>query len=141
MRRTVEASRSEAQASAADVANVSLSLHAELAMDYFQLRGLDAQKELLDSTVIRTKKRWTLTQNRYKGGLASAVDVAQAQTQLENHASASDRRGRESVGIRARDRSSDRQAGFAIQFAGSPLRASPPAIPPGLPSDLTRAPA
>ncbi|MGA8871322.1 MAG: TolC family protein, partial [Candidatus Acidiferrales bacterium] len=52
VRRTVEAARSEAQASAADLAGVDLSLHAELALDYFELRGLDTQKQLLDSTVV-----------------------------------------------------------------------------------------
>ena len=51
VRRSVEASRSEAQATGADLANVSLSLHAELASDYFLLRGLDAQEQLLVSTV------------------------------------------------------------------------------------------
>ena len=51
VRRLVEANRSEAQATAADLANVQLSLQAELAIDYFELRGLDAQKKLLDSTV------------------------------------------------------------------------------------------
>ena len=78
VRRTVEASRSEAQATGADLANVSLSLHAELASDYFQLRGLDAQKQLLDSTVESFQKALELTESRYHGGLASAVDVAQA---------------------------------------------------------------
>ena len=48
IRRTVEAARSNAQASAADMANIDLSLHAEMAADYFQLRGLDAQIKLLD---------------------------------------------------------------------------------------------
>jgi NodT family efflux transporter outer membrane factor (OMF) lipoprotein len=83
VRRTVEASRSEAQATAADLANVDLSLHAELAQDYFELRGLDAQKKLLDSTVDSYQKALDLTESRYKGGVASGVDVAQAQTQLE----------------------------------------------------------
>jgi hypothetical protein len=84
VRRTVEQSRSQAQASAADLASVGLSLHAELAMDYFQLRGLDTQKQLLDSTVVAYQKALDLTQTRFKGGLASDVDVAQAQTQLGN---------------------------------------------------------
>ena len=58
VRRSVEASRSEAQATGADLANVSLSLHAELASDYFQLRGLDAQKQLLPIPPCNpTKKR------------------------------------------------------------------------------------
>ena len=83
VRRLVEANRSEAQATAADLANVDLSLHAELAVDYFQLRGLDAQKKLLDSTVESYTRALELTQSRYHGGVATAVDVAQAQTQLE----------------------------------------------------------
>jgi len=56
VRHSVEAARSEAQATAADLANVDLSLHAELAADYFQLRGLDSQKQLLDSTVVSYQK-------------------------------------------------------------------------------------
>jgi NodT family efflux transporter outer membrane factor (OMF) lipoprotein len=136
VRRTVEASRSEAQATAADVANVSLSLHAELAMDYFQLRGLDAQEDLLQSTVVAYEKALELTQNRYKAGLASAVDVAQAETQLRTtRAQAID------VGV---NRASFEHAIAVLigkppaQFSlpSSPLRAAPPAVPPGLPSDL-----
>jgi NodT family efflux transporter outer membrane factor (OMF) lipoprotein len=136
VRRTVEASRSEAQATAADVANVGLSLHAELAMDYFQLRGLDAQEDLLQSTVVAYEKALALTQNRYKAGLASAVDVAQAETQLRTtRAQAID------VGV---NRASFEHAIAVLigkppaQFSlpSSPLRAAPPAIPPGLPSDL-----
>ena len=136
VRRTVEASRSEAQATAADVANLSLSLHAELAMDYFQLRGLDAEEDLLNSTVIAYEKALDLTQNRYKAGLASAVDVAQAETQLRTtRAQAID------VGV---NRSAFEHAIAVLigkpptqfSFPLSPLRAVPPAIPPGLPSDL-----
>ena len=51
IRRTVQQSRANAQASAADLANVELSLRSELAMDYFELRGLDTQKQFLDGTV------------------------------------------------------------------------------------------
>src|SRR6202042_2466722 len=83
VRKQVEASRSEAQATAADLANVNLSLHAELAMDYFQMRGLDAQEKLLLSTVDSYQKAVYLTNPRFKAGIASAVDVAQAETTLE----------------------------------------------------------
>ena len=74
VRKQVEASRSEAQATAADLANVNLSLHAELAMDYFQMRGLDAQEKLLLSTVDSYQKAVDLTNTRFKAGIASAVD-------------------------------------------------------------------
>ncbi|MGA8161960.1 MAG: efflux transporter outer membrane subunit [Acidobacteriaceae bacterium] len=83
VRRTVEATRANAQASAALLANVELSLRAELAADYFEMRGLDSQKELLDNTVTAYESYLQLTQVRFKGGVATESDVALAQTQLE----------------------------------------------------------
>jgi len=83
IRRTVEQARATAQASAADLANVDLSLHAEMASDYFQLRGLDSEIRLLTDTVADLEGQLDLTQRRLKGGVATAVDVDQAQTQLE----------------------------------------------------------
>ena len=82
VRRTVSASREEAQASAGDLATVNLSLHAELAFDYFELRSADAQKQLLDDTVKAYRDALQLTMNRFEGGAAPKSDVAQAQTQL-----------------------------------------------------------
>jgi NodT family efflux transporter outer membrane factor (OMF) lipoprotein len=136
VRRTVEASRSEAQASAADLASVGLSLHAELAMDYFQLRGLDAQKQLLDSTVASYQKALDLTQSRYGGGLASAVDVAQAQTQLETARA-------QSIDVEVQRAAFEHaiavligQPASKFSLSSLPLSAPPPSIPPGLPSGL-----
>ena len=83
IRRTVEAARENAQASAADQANIDLSLHAEMAADYFQLRGLDAEIELLNSTVTDLESQLDLTQRRLAGGIGTEADVAQARTQLE----------------------------------------------------------
>lgn len=83
VRRTVEQTRASAQASAALLASVELSLRAELAADYFEMRGLDSQKQLLDDTVQSYEEYLQLTQVRFKGGVATEVDVAQAQTQLE----------------------------------------------------------
>ncbi len=84
VRRTVEQARANAQASAALLANVELSLRAELASDYFEMRGLDSQKELLDNTVTSYEQYLELTQIRFKGGVATESDVALAQTQLES---------------------------------------------------------
>ena len=83
IRRSVEAARAGAQASAADMANVDLSLHAEMAADYFELRGLDAQTKLLTATVSDLEHQLDLTQRRLAGGVATEADVAQARTQLE----------------------------------------------------------
>jgi NodT family efflux transporter outer membrane factor (OMF) lipoprotein len=83
VRRTVSASREEAQATAADLQTAGLSLHAELAVDYFELRSADAQKQLLDDTVKAYSDALKLTQNRFNGGAAPKSDVAQAQTQLD----------------------------------------------------------
>jgi len=136
VRRTVEQSRSQAQASAADLASVGLSLHAELAMDYFQLRGLDTQKQLLDSTVVAYQKALDLTQTRFKGGLASDVDVAQAQTQLETARA-------QSIDVEVQRAAFEHaiavltgQPPSTFTLAPSPMDAPPPPIPPGLPSDL-----
>jgi NodT family efflux transporter outer membrane factor (OMF) lipoprotein len=136
IRRSVEAARSEAQASAADLASVALSLHAELAADYFELRGLDSQAQLLNSTVSSYERALDLTENRYQGGLSSELDVAQAQTQLQTtRAQAID------VGVQraAYEHAiavliGQPSANFSLQSL--PLTMGPPPIPIGLPSDL-----
>jgi NodT family efflux transporter outer membrane factor (OMF) lipoprotein len=83
VRRTVEASRDQAQASAADLATVNLSLHADLAIDYFQARSLDAEEQLLTSTVKQYEDALELNESRFQGGLSSEVEVQQAKTQLD----------------------------------------------------------
>ncbi|GFE58826.1 efflux transporter outer membrane subunit [Geobacter sp. AOG1] len=83
IRRGVEASQANAQASAADLAAVTLSTQAELASDYFQLRILDAQKGLLDATLATYRKSLELTNNRYVAGVVARSDVLQAETQLK----------------------------------------------------------
>ena len=83
VRRTVSASREEAQASAGDLQTANLSLHAELAVAYFELRSADVQEQLLDDTVKAYTDALQLTQNRFDGGAAPKSDVAQAQTQLD----------------------------------------------------------
>ena len=83
VRRTVTAARNEAQATAADLETARLSLQAELALDYFELRAADAQQQLLDETVKAFEAALRLATNRFRGGAAPASDVAQAQTQLD----------------------------------------------------------
>jgi NodT family efflux transporter outer membrane factor (OMF) lipoprotein len=79
----VSAAREEAQATAADLAAARLSLEAELAFDYFELRSADAQRQLLEDTVAAYTDALQLTVNRFEGGAAPKSDVAQARTQLD----------------------------------------------------------
>jgi NodT family efflux transporter outer membrane factor (OMF) lipoprotein len=136
VRSNVAAYRANAQTSFADLESVSLSLHSELATDYFQARELDAEAQLLDSTVASYEKALELTQNRYQGGVASQVDVAQAQTQLET-ARAQD------IDVKATRTQFEHAIAVLIGEPASSyslpvtaLNATPPVIPPGLPSQL-----
>jgi NodT family efflux transporter outer membrane factor (OMF) lipoprotein len=83
LRRGVTSAREQAQASDADLESVRLSLHAELAIDYFGLRAADAQEKLLDDTVKAYQSALQLTQDRFEGGAAPQSDVAEARTQLD----------------------------------------------------------
>jgi NodT family efflux transporter outer membrane factor (OMF) lipoprotein len=136
VRRTVEAYRDQAQASAADLATVNLSMHTQLALDYFQARTLDAEEQLLNSTVTQYEQALQLIENRYAGGLASDLEVEQARTQLETtRAQAVD------VGV-ARAQYEHAVAVLvgkppaSFSLAPLPLTMPPPPIPVGLPSEL-----
>ena len=83
IRRQVNAARESAQATAADLENARLSLHAELALDYFEVRSDDAQLKLVNDTIAAYQRAFDLTSDRYEGGAAPQSDVAQARTQLD----------------------------------------------------------
>jgi NodT family efflux transporter outer membrane factor (OMF) lipoprotein len=115
---------------------VRLSLHAELALDYFVLRGLDAEKALLDDSVVAFQRFLELTRNRFAGGIASQADVAQAETQLETtRAQAIDLAVRRSA-LEHAIAELVGKAPAVFQVAPTPLVNPPPDIPAGLPSDL-----
>ncbi len=82
IRRLIEAARAGEQASAADLEGAKLSLQAELATNYFQVRVTDALIDLMADTVAAFQRSYDMTQNRYRAGVAARVDVVQAETQL-----------------------------------------------------------
>ncbi len=136
IRLTVQAAMANAQASAADLETARLSIHAELAADYFALRGLDAQKQLLDSTVVAYQKALDLTTNRYKGGLAAKVEVAQAETQLETTQAQDIDVGVQRAQFEHAIAALVGQPASTFSIPVLPLSAPPPEIPVGVPSDL-----
>jgi NodT family efflux transporter outer membrane factor (OMF) lipoprotein len=136
IRRLVEASRAGAEASAADLENVRLSLQAELATDYFQLRVTDVQSELLDDTVKAFQTSLDIANNRYRAGVAAKVDVVQAESQV---------RSVQAQAIDLRATRAQLEHAIAVLIGKPPsaftlepakLQARIPEIPPGLPSTL-----
>lgn len=84
VRNRVKAGEGRAEASKAELAALRLSLQAELAMNYFSLRGLDQQQALVDQTVLAYEKALKLTQSRFQGGAAPQMDVDRADAQLQS---------------------------------------------------------
>jgi len=132
----VESYREQAQASAADLAAVNLSMHANLAVDYFAARTLDAEEKLLKDTVAQYEQALQLNEDRYQGGLASEVEVEQARTILETT-----RAQLIDVGV-ARAQYEHAVAVLIgkppadFTLPPLPLATPPPPIPVGIPSEL-----
>jgi NodT family efflux transporter outer membrane factor (OMF) lipoprotein len=136
VRRNVEASRATAQASAADLANVELSIRSELALDYFELRGLDLQKRLLDNTVASYTDYLDLTQKRFQGGVATDSDVALAETQLKSTQSQAIDVGVARAQFEHAIATLIGEPASTFNLSLSPLDLPLPPIPTGLPSEL-----
>lgn len=134
--RNVESYREEAQASAADLAVVNLSMHATLAVDYFAARTLDTEQQLLENTVAQYQQAFQLNNDLYHGGLASEVEVEQAKTILQTT-----RAQLVDVGV-ARAQYEHAVAVLVgkapadFSLPPLPLTAPPPPIPVGIPSEL-----
>ncbi|MEO7727899.1 MAG: efflux transporter outer membrane subunit [Burkholderiales bacterium] len=136
VRRTIEGNVANAQTSAANLANARLLAQSQLAINYFQLRVLDARRRLLEDSVAAFQKSMEVTRNRYNAGVAARVELVQAETQLKStQAQAID------VGVQ--------RAQFehaiaillgrppaAFSLAAEQVALAIPAIPPGLPSEL-----
>ncbi len=136
IRNTVKANAFEAQATAADLQNTRLTAQAELAVDFFQLRGQDALKHLFDDTVRAYQESLDLTKVRFQTGIASDEDVAQAEIQLETAQAQATNLGilRAQLEHAIALLIGKPPAGLSIPV--EPLSASPPAPPLGVPSRL-----
>jgi NodT family efflux transporter outer membrane factor (OMF) lipoprotein len=136
VRKKVESYREAAQASAADLATVNLAMHAQLALFYFQARSLDAQEQLLQSTVAQYEQALQLNQVRFQGGVGSDVEVEQARTQLETTRA----QAQDVAVLRAQYEHAVAtligKPASSFSLAPLPLRTPPPPIPTGVPSEL-----
>jgi NodT family efflux transporter outer membrane factor (OMF) lipoprotein len=136
VRRQINVAKEETQATAADRQNAQLSVQAELAMDYFELRADDAQAKLLEDTVGDYKEALRITTNRFEGGVSNEADVFQAKTQLQ------------AAIVQLQDIQVQRaqyehaiavligQPPNSFSLPTKPLESLPPTVPPALPSQL-----
>jgi NodT family efflux transporter outer membrane factor (OMF) lipoprotein len=136
IRRTVESNQASAQASAGDLENARLSMHAELVQDYFQLRTLDAQKQILNDTVVALAKSLDLTNNRYASGVASKGDVLQAETLLKTTQAQGIDIGVQRAQLEHAIAVLIGKPAALVSIPAAPIMAVPPPLPIGVPSEL-----
>jgi multidrug efflux system outer membrane protein len=136
VRRDVEAANASLQSTAADLQNVQLVLTAELAADYFTLRELDAEWQVVQESVGYQRKGLDLVNNRHGGGIASGLEVAQQSALLDSTLSQlalvqqSRAQYEHAIGVLVG------QAASNVSVPVAPLQATPPPVPLGVPSDV-----
>ncbi len=136
VRRTIEANVANAQASAANVTNARLLAQAQLAINYLQLRVLDTQRQLLDTSVAAYQKSLELTRNRYSAGVAGRIDVVQAETQLRSTQAQAIDIGVQRALLEHAIAILVGKAPAEFSIAPARLTIALPAIPIGIPSEL-----
>jgi NodT family efflux transporter outer membrane factor (OMF) lipoprotein len=134
IRNTVGSERASAQAAVGDLESTRLSLSAELAADYFQLRSFDAELALFDQTIEAYQRAATLTRNQYDAGIVSRADVEQANTQLASAQA-------QAIDVRLQRAQVEHAIAVLIgeppaslSLAAMPLDGEPPFVPADLPS-------
>jgi NodT family efflux transporter outer membrane factor (OMF) lipoprotein len=136
VRHTVEAANATLQSTAADLENVRLVLTAELAADYFTLRELDAEFQVVQESVGYQRKGLDLVNSRHSGGIASGLEVAQQAALLDSTLS--------QLALVQQSRAQYEhaiavllgQAAPSVSVPVAPLQAPPPPVPLGVPSDM-----
>ncbi len=136
VRRQVESSEAEAQASAANLQALRLTIQTTLAQSYFQLRILDAQKKLLNDTTVIYEKTVKLTKSRYEAGMISNADVIQAETQLQSTQAQTINLGVQRAQLEHAIAILIGKSPADLSIAVAPLNTNLPSIPLSLPSQL-----
>jgi NodT family efflux transporter outer membrane factor (OMF) lipoprotein len=136
VRGTVAAGTASVQAAAADLESARLTLSAELAADFFQLRSFDAELALFDQTIDAYQRAATLTRNQYNAGTVSRADVEQAETQLASAQA-------QAIDVRLQRTQLEHaiavligEPPVALSVGAVPLDGEPPVVPPEVPSRL-----
>jgi NodT family efflux transporter outer membrane factor (OMF) lipoprotein len=136
IRRSITGATATAQASFAQLENVRLLYQTELAEDYFQLHGIDSEMDLLQRTVASYSEYLELTRNRFAGGVASDLDVAQAESQLDGTQSSLIELGVQRAELEHAIAILTGQPPADLNIQVAMLSGPPPEFPIQIPSDL-----
>lgn len=133
---TSRAARLDADAQEAAYHSVLLTLQADVAQQYFTIRALDSEIDVLEKTVHLRQEALDLAQHRFDAGDTSELDVAQAKTEWATTSA-------ELEGVLRERAQRDHalavllgQAPAQFSLPVAPLQAAIVTVPAGLPSDL-----
>jgi multidrug efflux system outer membrane protein len=135
-RKNLQAANASLQGTAADLQNVQLVLTAELAADYFRLRELDSESQVVQESVKIQQEGLALVNQRHQGGIASGLDLAQQQTLLDSTVTQLYLLQQQRAQFEHAMAVLTGNAASTFSVAVAPLRATPPPVPLGMPSDL-----
>jgi multidrug efflux system outer membrane protein len=136
VRRSIESANATTQATAADLRFVRLSVEANVALDYYSLREIDAERVVLDSTVGDMRSAVDLTNNRFHAGLTSELEVKQAQTLLDQTRAQAQALDVQRSQLEHAIAVLEGKAASEFTVPRSPFDGPPPSIPSGLPAEL-----
>jgi multidrug efflux system outer membrane protein len=135
-RKNLQAANASLQATAADLGNVQLVLTAELAADYFSLRELDSETQVVQESVKIQQEGLVLVNHRHEGGIASGLDLAQQQTLLDSTVTQLYLLQQQRAQFQHAIAVLTGNAASTFDVPVAPLRTAPPPVPLGMPSDL-----
>lgn len=135
-RKNLEAANANLQSTAADLQNVQLVLTAELAADYFSLREIDSEYQVVQESVKIQQEGLVLVKHRHEGGIASGLDLAQQQTLLDSTVTQLELLQQQRAQFEHAIATLTGNAASTFGVPVAPLNATPPPVPLGMPSDL-----